>query len=706
MHDAVRALCQRTLERHAATPLFAIPGRAPAAMATLRDFYLPLLVNYTHEDQAAKGLRSFKDASERAAPAVYFSALERVCAEQLVLLLGERGSGKTCFALHLALNLAGEAIGSHDFNLTRLRRPVPRNDHGMMVEEGWTGPAAVPIYLPAHGPALLSELLHLHAPEIAPLLCEELEQSFLLIVDNADRLGASGPDLLEAVAALAGRSPKIRVLVAGESGACRTWLVPASFRKYQLLPLLAAQRAAYRRDCLARHHIDSVDRADAESLGNPGLFALSHGLTSATRSPHHVVDRLLVSSGLGQADIERIVAAAFDAYAADSAIDAVGSVPDDPGLTAALGKTFVLAYLAARRLEQEPASRAAMLFHADPARWEGPIRILARRLIDRGQGVDALAGALASGDGDRGLAGAVLAALIVADTIVPGATPKLPPQIQAALLLIIEGGRLSFNLRAEAGRHLARFGDPRDLEALVDVPAGRFVMGSAMHPNSIPPHDFELAAFRIGRYPVTNRLYRQFIEATGRSWRSTDGRRAERANAPAVDLTWHDARACCVWLTAAWRASGKIRPDELVRLPTEPEWEYAARGAQPDRDAHIYPWRGAWQPDRENSEETGFNDTCTVGMFPKGRSDCGCDDMGGQVWEWTSTLWGEDMATPSWKYPYADDGRENAEAGPTIRRVLRGGCFSSGKEKACCTYRGSLEPNGFWRGNGFRVVVS
>ena len=80
----------------------------------------------------------------------------------------------------------------------------------------------------------------------------------------------------------------------------------------------------------------------------------------------------------------------------------------------------------------------------------------------------------------------------------------------------------------------------------------------------------------------------------------------------------------------------------------------------------------------------------------------------GQVWEWCTTLWGEDMATPSYAYPYPweDDGREDPGAPGAVRRVLRGGCFSSNKTKASCTYRGSLEANGFWRGNGFRVVVA
>jgi iron(II)-dependent oxidoreductase len=173
-----------------------------------------------------------------------------------------------------------------------------------------------------------------------------------------------------------------------------------------------------------------------------------------------------------------------------------------------------------------------------------------------------------------------------------------------------------------------------------------------------------------------------------------------------VDLTWHDARACCAWLTARWRAEGRIAPQETVRLPTEPEWEYAARGAQPDSAGITYPWQGAWQALRCNSEEAGLNATCAVGLFPAGASWCGAEDMAGNIWEWCSTLWGADMAAPRFRYPHAEDGREDTAAGPRVRRVLRGGCFSSGRERACCTYRGSLEPDGFWRGNGFRVVVS
>lgn len=144
-----------------------------------------------------------------------------------------------------------------------------------------------------------------------------------------------------------------------------------------------------------------------------------------------------------------------------------------------------------------------------------------------------------------------------------------------------------------------------------------------------------------------------------------------------------------------------------MRLPTEPEWERASRGDMPDGgDEIVYPWGHGWNSDAANSEETGFNAPCATGLFPAGQSPYGCLDMAGQVWEWTTTLWGDDMATPHFTYPYADDGREDPSAGPSIRRVLRGGCFSSTSLKACCSYRGSLEPDGFWRGNGFRIVVS
>lgn len=118
------------------------------------------------------------------------------------------------------------------------------------------------------------------------------------------------------------------------------------------------------------------------------------------------------------------------------------------------------------------------------------------------------------------------------------------------------------------------------------------------------------------------------------------------------------------------------------------------------------PWDTQWYNDASNGEETGLNQPCAVGLFPEGRSPHGCHDMAGNIWKWRSTLWGEDMAIPSYCYSWRDDGREAVKATPELRCVLRAGCFSSGRMKANCTYCGSLEPSGYWRGNGFRVVVA
>ncbi|WP_353476682.1 SUMF1/EgtB/PvdO family nonheme iron enzyme (plasmid) [Salipiger sp. H15] len=330
------------------------------------------------------------------------------------------------------------------------------------------------------------------------------------------------------------------------------------------------------------------------------------------------------------------------------------------------------------------AGRAAL----EPDRWAGPLRLLVAQ-----RGADApLAAALAA-------AGPLPLLLAAADLTPAGGAEA--PVIAAALARAIGAGGAAPALRRRAGAALARLGDPRALDTLVEVPAGGYEMGGDLHPNSAPSHSVTLPAFRIGAYPVTCGAYLRFVEATGRDWLSANGRAPERASHPATDLTWHDARAYCAWLTEGWRAEGRIAAGETVRLPTEREWEAAARGA----GGLAYPWGREWAPEHANDEETGFNDICTVGLFPEGASPFGCLDMAGQAWEWCTTLWGSDMTAPGFAFPWADDGREALDAAPDVRRVLRGGCFSSGRLKANGIYRGSLEPNGFWRGNGFRVVV-
>jgi iron(II)-dependent oxidoreductase len=424
-------------------------------------------------------------------------------------------------------------------------------------------------------------------------------------------------------------------------------------------------------------------------------------------TPIEAVDRWLGEAGRRNGiPVDSLVALGADAYEGDAvASGPIGGI--EAGDLYRLQQPFIQRHLAALRLSRSVPAVIAARHAANPLKWGAPVRIAAGRIAGRnGSALDSFLSALLG----HAVPGADEQAVVTAAAILaslPAGRVDLAVQaaVQAGLVRIVEHGRLSTASRRDAGRALAREGDPRDLEALLPVAGGAFTMGSGAHPNSAPAHAVTLEAFWIGRYPVVNGLYRQFIEATGRVWRSRDGLLAERANSPAVDLSWHDARACCEWLTIRWRAVGRIGAEQVVRLPTEAEWERAARGVRVE-DGLVFPWPGAWQPDHENSEEAGFNDTCAVGLFPLGRSPEGCDDMAGQVWEWTSTLWGTNMATPDFKYPYAPrDGRENSAAPADVRRVLRGACFLSPQEKANCVYRGSLEPDGFWRGNGFRVAV-
>jgi iron(II)-dependent oxidoreductase len=162
-----------------------------------------------------------------------------------------------------------------------------------------------------------------------------------------------------------------------------------------------------------------------------------------------------------------------------------------------------------------------------------------------------------------------------------------------------------------------------------------------------------------------------------------------------VNVRWHDTLAYCAWLS---QVTGK-----RVILPSEAEWEKAARG---DRDPREYPWGDEWNAARCNNSELGLPQTTPVGIFPEGASPYGCLDMAGNVWEWTRSLWGKDWET-MYRYPYdSADGREDLNAPNSIRWVLRGGAFCSGPGLARCAYRLHLGPDARYHVIGFRVVVS
>jgi len=153
-------------------------------------------------------------------------------------------------------------------------------------------------------------------------------------------------------------------------------------------------------------------------------------------------------------------------------------------------------------------------------------------------------------------------------------------------------------------------------EDMVLVPAGEFIMGAG------GTEKVFLKAFYMDRYEVTNARYREFVAETGRKeprdW-IVYGYSEEKKKHPVVFVSYDDARAYCEW-------AGK-------RLPTEAEWEKAARGT----DGRRYPWGDEFSGDRANTSLSGIVGTTPVGRYETGKSPYGIYDMAGNVWEWTSS---------------------------------------------------------------------
>lgn len=236
---------------------------------------------------------------------------------------------------------------------------------------------------------------------------------------------------------------------------------------------------------------------------------------------------------------------------------------------------------------------------------------------------------------------------------------------------------------------------------MVAIPAGPFTMGSTDGPvDERPQHRFTLAAFRIDRYPVTNARFALFLNAVGPfnrqgerlfdaddpdarihhdggRWVSDKGYQQH----PVVEVSWAGARDYCAW-------RGK-------RLPTEAEWEKAARGPEPRK----YPWGNA-PPDETRAQfNARFNETAPVDRFPAGASPYAVQDMAGNTWEWVSSAYRP--------YPYsAGDGREDPASGPV--RATRGGGHDSGPHEITTTQRGrnlSRNPRAGHHNIGFRCAL-
>lgn len=217
-------------------------------------------------------------------------------------------------------------------------------------------------------------------------------------------------------------------------------------------------------------------------------------------------------------------------------------------------------------------------------------------------------------------------------------------------------------------------------DGMVLIPGGSFSMGRAGDEYERPVHVVTVQPFYMDRYEVTCEQYARFIEATGYPPPPTwpNGRHPEgAARQPVTGINWLEANAYAQW-------AGR-------RLPTEEEWEYAARGT----DGRAYPWGNEWRPDLANANGTirRFDE---VGSRPGNASPFGVYDMVGNAWEWTSN----DMrAYPGGVLPQQPSG---------VHKVLRGGCWESSPEQATATYRFGWLAQGAsdYNNTGFRCAMS
>lgn len=241
--------------------------------------------------------------------------------------------------------------------------------------------------------------------------------------------------------------------------------------------------------------------------------------------------------------------------------------------------------------------------------------------------------------------------------------------------------------RVEAGNILSRLGAPRfdpDFFHLpcesefgfIDIPAGPFLMGSDKEVDKdaeeeeLPQRKVELSVYAISKYPVTVAQYRAFAEDTNREL-DDDWQEWNRYDThPVVEVSWFDAVAYCEWLTIKMRERGF---DHTIRLPTEAQWEKAARGS----DGRIYPWGDKADPNKMNFYETGIVTTSPVGCFPGGKSPYGLHEIAGNVWEWCQDWYAEYSKNASVELTIPEEGRAFVVRGGSwnlTARLCRSAC--------------------------------
>ncbi|MBZ0284987.1 MAG: SUMF1/EgtB/PvdO family nonheme iron enzyme [Anaerolineae bacterium] len=219
---------------------------------------------------------------------------------------------------------------------------------------------------------------------------------------------------------------------------------------------------------------------------------------------------------------------------------------------------------------------------------------------------------------------------------------------------------------------------------------------------------FDVPAFLMAKYLITNAQYHVFITAEdgysdplwwdysdhAKLWRK-DSRRSKNTSyqgdyMPRINVSWYEAIAFTRWLTARVFPLSSLQRgqrDELnLTLPSEQQWQCSAQGD----DNSIYPWGDDFDLNRCNTLESNINQPTPVAQYPSGVSSYGVFDMSGNVWEWSSTTWMDDLV----------------ELTGNFARVLRGGSFFNGQDDARATFRSSFRPDLRSDFIGFRIVSS
>ncbi len=253
----------------------------------------------------------------------------------------------------------------------------------------------------------------------------------------------------------------------------------------------------------------------------------------------------------------------------------------------------------------------------------------------------------------------------------------------------------------------SRLSTPAALPAFVEIGAGPFVMGSdpVLDPLAFdnetwsrdhPQGTVDLPAFYISRYEVTVDEFQAFVDTT--AFKVDAQTLRGRARDPVTHVSWPDTLAYCRWLEKELRASphtpaplGQLLRDGWhVTLPSEAEWEKAARGT----DGRIFPWGSSPRKDRANYEGSGVT---PVGSFTCSECPYALSDMSGNVWEWTRS--------PYQPYPY-DPTARRADLEADALWVMRGGHFGDPARNVRAATRGGADPGARRAFIGFRVVIS